>query len=221
MVSSISTSNSYLLQMLLQTTQQRQNDLFTKVDTSGDSKVDKTEFSALAKKLSEDAGSTIDTEDVFATYDANGDGTLSEDELKTFMEENAPPPNDLNGPMGQMSSQAMQENLEDLFSKIDSDGNSAISESEFSTFASNATSGSGTTSSVEDIFSAYDTDGDGTLSEEELSVFMKDNPPPPPPTQMQSAMSAYGANSDSEQLSDIFDILKTQFSGTSSLSITV
>ncbi len=220
MVSSVSSTSSYLLQMLLQTTQQRQDDLFTKVDTSGDSKVDKTEFSALAKKLSEDTGTTIDTDDIFTTYDVDGDGSLSEDELKSFMKDNAPMPNDMNGAMGQMSSQAMQQNLDDLFSKIDSDGDSAISESEFSTFANNTTSGSGSTSSVEDLFSTYDTDGDGSLSEEELNAFMKDNPPPPPP-QMQSAMSAYGANSDTEELSDIFAFLKTQSSVASSLSITV
>ena len=92
MVSSVSNSSSNILQMMMQSMQQRQDDMFKKIDSSGDGKIDKTEFSDLAKKLSEMSGSSINADNAFAKYDANKDGTLSKNELTSFMKDNAPAP---------------------------------------------------------------------------------------------------------------------------------
>jgi Ca2+-binding EF-hand superfamily protein len=221
MVSSISSTNSYILQLLQQTAQQRQDDFFSKVDSSGDGKIDKTEFSALAKKLSENKGSSINVDDVFSMYDTNNDGTLSSDELNSYMKDNAPPPPDDRGAMmGQMSAQAMQQRLDDLFSKIDTSGDISIDKSEFSVFAKKISSDSGTTINVDDVFSKYDTDNNGALSKDELTSYMKDNAPPPPPTQTQNALSAYGANSGSDMIAELLDLLKKQTTGSSALNTT-
>ncbi|MGB5159297.1 MAG: EF-hand domain-containing protein [Desulfobacterales bacterium] len=85
-------NNSYVSLLNTQAMQQRNDDLFSKLDSNSDSGIDKTEFSDFAKKLSENTGSSLNVDDVFSTYDADSDGTLSSDELKTFMKDNPPPP---------------------------------------------------------------------------------------------------------------------------------
>ncbi len=334
MVSSVSSTSSYLLQMLLQTTQQQQrkDELFSKVDNDSSGTIDKTEFSALAKKLSTDSSSSIDADSVFTTYDANNDGTLSKDELDKFMKENASPPADTSA--GAMSQMGMQQAVDSMFNSIDSNGDGEVSSSEmtaylkslstsndttstdagtsssdtsassaisslFAQYASNSdgtmneadfekliqenspppppppSNGSGDTNQVttqvmDDLFNSIDTNGDGEVSSSEMTAYLKslltsndttstdagtsssdtstssavsslfaqyasnsdgtmsetdfeklmqENSPPPPP-QMQSAMSAYAVNTNTEQLSDMFDFLKIQFSGASSFSIT-
>lgn len=95
-------NNNYLFQMNARPMQQRQDDLFSKIDSDSSSGIDKTEFSAFAKKLSQDSGNSIDVDDVFSTYDTDGDGSLSTEELKSFMKDNAPSP----PPPGQMQQAA-------------------------------------------------------------------------------------------------------------------
>lgn len=212
MIGSISSTSSYLLQLLQQVDRRQQDDLFTKVDTSGDNKVDKTEFSALAKKLSENAGNSIDVDDAFSTYDTDGDGTLSADELSTYIKENAPPPS-MGGPM------TLRQGEDDFFGKIDEDGNGSIGESEFTKFASKMSSGTGKTIDTDEVFSTFDVDNDGSLSKEELNKFMQENAPPPP--LMQNAMSAYESSSISEQLSELIKLLKEQTGIETAVSLSV
>ncbi len=165
-------NNNYLFQMNARPIQQRQDDLFSKIDSDSSSGIDKTEFSAFAKKLSQDSGNSIDVDDVFSTYDTDGDGHLSSDEMKSFMRDNPPPPppNGMSGgPQGP----------DDLFAQLDGNSDSGIDKSEFSTFSEKLSEDTGNTINVDDVFSTYDTDGDGSLSTEELKSFMKDNAPPP------------------------------------------
>ncbi len=215
MISSISATSSYMGQMNSMSMSQRLDNLFSKIDSNGSGSLDKTEFSAFAKKLSQDSGNSIDVDSAFSTYDANGDGSLSESELDSFMKANTPPPPP-GGTGGPGDSQSMQQHLDDLFSKIDSDGSGSLSKSEFSTFASKLSSDSAKTINVDDVFSSYDTDGDGTLSESELDSYMKDNAPQPP-GQMQNAISAYSAGS-SDRISSLMDLLNNSKSGDSSSS---
>ena len=213
MISSISSTGSYVTQRLTQSMQQRRDDLFTKVDSNEDGSIDTTEFSELAKKLSEDTGTTIDTGEAFSTYDANGDGSLSKDELDAFMKDNAPAPPDGMGGMGRMNMQSMQQNmLSDLFSKIDSNSDSGIDSTEFAEFTSKISEDTGTTINADDAFSTYDANGDGSLSKDELDAFMKDNAPPPPPpsSQMQNAAAAYGTTDSTDQISQLIELLKNQ-----------
>ncbi|OQX20743.1 MAG: hypothetical protein BWK76_00055 [Desulfobulbaceae bacterium A2] len=67
------------------------DDLFEKLDASGDGSVDTDEFAAFAAKVSEDSGTSVDTDSVFAKYDTDGDGVLSTEELQAYLQENAPP----------------------------------------------------------------------------------------------------------------------------------
>ncbi|MBU1053532.1 MAG: hypothetical protein KKC46_06850 [Proteobacteria bacterium] len=110
--------------------------------------------------------------------------------------------------VSQFNAQAMQQRNDDLFSKIDSNSDSGIDKTEFSDFAKKLSESTGNSFNVDDVFSTYDVDSDGTLSSDELGTFMKDNPPPPPPAQMQNAMSAYGSDQSSDQMSILMDFIK-------------
>lgn len=207
MVSSISNTSSYMLSVISrmsQSAEQRKNDLFGKVDGNGDGSIDKTEFSELAKKLSERSGTSVNAESAFSTYDADGNGTLSAEELDTFMKATAPPP-----PRDGMDAQGMQQRLDDLFGKIDSNNDSSLSKSEFSVFANKMSEDSGTTVNVDSVFSTYDKDGNGTLSESELDAFMKNNAPAPP-SHLNSAGSTSGTDESPSDLAALLQLLNSQ-----------
>ena len=78
--------------MGVQSMQQFKEKMFSKIDSDGSGGIDKTEFSDLAKKMSEMRGSSPNVEDVFSKYDTNGDSSLSIDEMDSFMKDNAPTP---------------------------------------------------------------------------------------------------------------------------------
>lgn len=183
MISGISgTSSCYIGTMNTQSMQQRRDHMFSKIDSSGDGGIDKTEFSAFAQKLSEKTGNTTDVDDVYSTYDTDGDGVLSKDELDKFVKDNAPPP--------------PSEGQDDPLSKIDSSGDGGIDKTEFSDFAQKLSERTGNSIDVDDVYSNYDADGDGVLSKDEMKSFMKDNAPRPPADRY-SDMSAYSGDSSS------------------------
>lgn len=209
-IDSINSLGNYmsLLQMNAQSMQQIQQNLFSKIDSNSSGGVDKAEFSDFAKNLSKLSGKSINVDDTFSTYDANKDGALSSDEMKSFMNDNAPaPPDGMGGGMFSMNTQSLQQGQNDLFSKIDSDGSGGIDKTEFSDFAKKVKEHTGKSVKAEDVFSTYDTNNDGTLSSEEMKAFMKDNAPPPP-GQMQNAVSAYGTDQSSDPISTLMDLLK-------------
>jgi Ca2+-binding EF-hand superfamily protein len=215
MVSSVSNSSSnisQMMQMMMQSMQQRQDDMFSKIDSNGDGKIDKAEFSDLAKKMSEMSGSSINADDAFTKYDANKDGTLSKDELSSFMKDNAPAPSDgMSGAMGQTGMQGSQSMFDKMFSKIDSSGDGKVDKTEFSAMTKKMSEMSGSSINADEAFSKYDANKDGTLSKDELTSFMKDNAPAPP-TGMAGGMSQSGGSSKSNSAS--YDPKDTNHDGT-------
>ena len=67
---------------------------FKELDTDGNGGLDKTELSALGKELAKMTGKTLDVDASITTYDANGDGLLSRQEMDTMMRETMGPPPD-------------------------------------------------------------------------------------------------------------------------------
>jgi Ca2+-binding EF-hand superfamily protein len=220
MVSSITTI-SYSSLLDSEAMQKRRTDLFQKVDSDSSGGIDKTEFSAFAVKMAEMSGASLDSDTLFSQYDADGDGSLSTEELDSFMKENAPslppPPGGMGGPGGPINAQEAQQMLEDLFGKVDSDSSGSISQSEFSAFIEKMTENSDESTTVKNTFAKYDANSDNSLSADEFASFMKDNPPPPPPFMaMQNAMSAYGSNMSTDQLTSLLNSLSGNASDSSS-----
>ncbi len=193
MISSISGTNSYYYLSSLQQADAQSlsvDDLFSKVDASGDGTVNKDEFntfranmeaqfanSVMGSKFDRGTGAATATDDLFSKIDTDGGGSVSVDEFNAFRanmqahgnKEMAGPP----GPPPDLST-------DDLFSKIDTDGDGSVSEEEFNTFRSNMQaqgspppppSSDSTSSATSSIFSAADTNKDGTVSTDELTAF--------------------------------------------------
>jgi len=209
MVSSISSTSSYLLSVISrisQSAEQRKNDLFGKADGNSDGSIDKTEFTELAKKLSERSGASVDAESAFSTYDADGNGTLSAEELDAFMKATAPPP-----PQGGRDAQGMRQRLDDLFGKIDSNNDGSLSKPEFSVLAKKLSSDTGTSIDADSMFSIYDADGSGALGKSELDSFMKANAPAPPmQADNSSSLSGTGTDTTSSELASLLQLLNNQ-----------
>jgi Ca2+-binding EF-hand superfamily protein len=70
-------------------------EMFQRDDTDGSGGIDQEELTALTDKLAERSGSTIDAESLMTEFDADEDGVLSEEEMKSAMgsvrEEMGPP----------------------------------------------------------------------------------------------------------------------------------
>lgn len=214
MLSSISSSFGYGNQMGVQSIEHLKEKMFSRVDSDGSGGIDKTEFSDLSKKMAEMSGTSQSVEDMFAQYDANGDNSLSTDELDSFMKDNPPPPPPMGhgGPVGGLE---MGNGLNQLFGKIDTDTDGSINQSEFDVFAKTFTERTHDSINVENGFSVYDVNGDNSLSMDELDSFMKDHPPVPP-VAMQDAMSTYGTTMGQDQLSSLRNLLSNQLSDSSS-----
>ena len=133
MINDVSRVSGYSNPMALPSMEMRRNDLFNKVDSNTDGVIDKVEISDLAKKLSEDTGTSLNVDDIFSTYDADGDGKLSQTELDSFMRENAPPPPGGHGRgPGPVKDASRQSLLDDLFAKVDENSDGSISKDELS-----------------------------------------------------------------------------------------
>ncbi len=222
MVNSINGSSSWAnfqMQMNTNAVQKHQDEMFNKIDSNSDGGIDKMEFSALAKKMSAiagissnsspDTGTTQSVDDVFSTYDTNGDAKLSQDELGSYMEANRPfpPPDAIGGFMGTMNTQEMQKHQDEMFCKLDSNSDGSIDKTELASLAKNISEDTGNTLDVDSVFSTYDTDGDSQLSKDELNSYMEANRPPMP---MKNATSAYSANSSTDKISSLLEYLTNQ-----------
>lgn len=199
-MSTISSLGSSLMTMLNTTSTQRpgKEQMFSKVDADGGGTIDKVELSAFAKEMSAKTGVEIDAEEALTTYDADGDGGLSQEEMDTMMKAEMPPP-----PMGGMRAMGMEPpSPEEMFSEIDTDGSGAIDETELTAFAEKMAEDTGFELNLDEAIAAYDEDGDSALSQEEMDTMMKaETPaPPPPPPMPEQALAAYGQNSGEDDL---------------------
>jgi len=200
-MSTISSLGSSLMTMLSGTSTQKpgKEQMFSKVDADGGGTIDKVELSAFAKELSEKTGVEIDAEEALTTYDADGDGGLSQEEMDTMMKAEMPPPPPPMG--GGMQGMGMEPpSSEEMFSAIDTDGSGGVDETELTAFAEKLAEDTGFELNLDEAIAAYDGDGDGALSQEEMDTMMKAEMPPPPPPMPEQALAAYGQNSGEDDL---------------------
>ncbi|MEZ5830656.1 MAG: EF-hand domain-containing protein [Dongiaceae bacterium] len=165
------------------------HELFNKLDANQSGGIEETEF--VEGLTSQNANLSEDTvKKVFAAFDSDSDGVLSEKEFKTGyqrlssavkgaligLQEAPPPPPSPN----------------ELFANADSDSSGDLSEAEF---VAGAPDGPHKPSEDElkQLFAALDTDGSGTVSEDEFKAGFRRHGPPPPP-------QAGNDNSDSNPL---------------------
>lgn len=155
---------------------QMQAKMLAKADTDKSGGVDKTELQSVLDDIAEKTGvaATGDTDELFGKMDADGDGSLSGEELAEGMKGLMPKPG---GDQG-----------EDLFAKADADGDSLISKVEMQILLAKMTGeGAEGTSSMEDtaasdeLFAKLDSDGDGSLSQTEFEAGRPSGPEGAPP----------------------------------------
>lgn len=185
-------------------------ELFGKADADGSGGLSKTELSDLLSKGPN--GDSIDTEQAFASFDADGDGNVTEDEMDAGMKSlHSQMESNMNkirfGSDSESKGHGMGKppSIEEMFSKADSSGDSAISQTEFADFLSKGPQADSV--DAEKAFAEYDTDGDGSLSSDEFKSGMKDlmasmPPPPPPPS---GGSNSESSSSDSKNIMSSLD----------------
>jgi Ca2+-binding EF-hand superfamily protein len=155
---------------------QMQAKMLAKADTDKSGGVDKTELQGVLDDIAEKTGvaATGDTAELFGKMDADGDGSLSGEELAEGMKNVMPKPGGDKG--------------EDLFAKADADGDSLVSKVEMQILLAKMTGeGAEGTSSTEDtaasdeLFAKLDSDGDGSLSQTEFEAGRPSGPEGAPP----------------------------------------
>lgn len=175
--------------------------VFNKVDQDGSGGLDQTEFQTLAGKISEATGEEVDVEELFATYDADGDGVLSEEETQTAMEANrpqGPPPGGMMGPMGGMGGMGGMPggsgpDFSQIFGNTDEDGNGTLDESEVERMAEMISQATDQEVDAAELLAAFDADEDGVLNEEEATAALEANRPDGPPPQESMRSEAAGS----------------------------
>jgi len=185
-------------------------ELFAKADADGSGGLSKTELSDFLSKGPN--GDSIDTDAAFTSFDSNGDGSVSADEMDTGMQSmRAQMESNMNKAKfsGAEQSQGKEmrkpPSMEELFSKADSSGDSSISSEEFSNFLSKGPQADSV--NAEEAFAKYDSNGDGSLSSDEFKAGMKDMmasmPPPPPPPSGSSGNSDSSSSSSKNIMSSL------------------
>jgi Ca2+-binding EF-hand superfamily protein len=172
--------------------QQMQQAMFSKADANGDGQLSNDEFLSIGQNMqgggksdaarpmrgpgmgggnfgSETMGSLLSMQEraaeIYAGADADGDGSLTVEELATDMAAHAPPG------MGGVDSSEMAANF---LSSADADGDGALSEDEFKAArppappSSSGASASATGSEEEETYDPLDTNEDGAVSMSEL-----------------------------------------------------
>ena len=188
-ISGISSNSS--ISSILQKMQSRATEKFKELDTDSNGGLDKTELSTMAKELSKMTGKTINVDDAMKTYDANGDGKLSQDETDTMMQKTIGSPSS----SGARAMKAYQANsgddqLTELLKMLEKSQSSSSTSSASSTSSSdsdqfsalldmlNQTTDSASTANSrpnpEEMFKKLDSDGNGSLNQTELDTLAKD-----------------------------------------------
>lgn len=191
-MSSISGISSSSISVMLQNMQSKAADKFKELDTDSNGGLDKTELSAMAKELSKMTGKTLNIDDAMTTYDANGDGKLSQDETDTMMQQTLGTPSN-SGAQAMKAYQANSGNddqMSILLNMLEQAQNSSATSSASSTSNSgsdqlsalldmlNQTTDSASTANSrpnpDEMFKKLDSDGSGGLSQTELDTWAKD-----------------------------------------------
>jgi len=161
-------------------TQQRQQ-LFDKLDANADGGLDETEFlnGAKAGDSSTSTAKESVAKQLFSSFDGDGDGKLTQDELETGFQK-------LSDQMRatlieqQETSRPNRPSPEEFFAKLDANSDGGIDESEFIDGAPKNGRGP-SEAELKEKFAAFDTDGDGSLTAEELDTGFKNSRPSGPP----------------------------------------
>ncbi|KJR42780.1 calretinin [Candidatus Magnetoovum chiemensis] len=92
-------------------------DMFNEIDANSDGLLDQTELEELAQNISNMGGSALDVSQAISDYDTDGDNSLNQDEMDSFMKDNAPRPSQQTNQA--MSSYAMNMDSDQLSSLLD------------------------------------------------------------------------------------------------------
>jgi Ca2+-binding EF-hand superfamily protein len=181
MVSSIGSSGNYGMQAM-------QQHLFKKVDSDSSGGVSQAELKTLATDINSKTGKTVKVDDTsFTSYDSDGNGTLSSEELMKAMESNGfGPPGGMAG-AGEMGTQPSKDQAAATYAANSSDDSlaSMIADLQQQLLQLQSKTGdqntSAETSSIsknrperQDFFKKVDADGNGTVSKDELTAMAED-----------------------------------------------
>lgn len=192
MVNSIGSSGSYAMQAM-QAMQQRQGpqDLFKKVDVDSSGGVSQSELKTLAEDINSKTGQSLKVDDTsFSSYDTDGSGTLSENEMMNLMQSNGfGPPGEMGGsgemgkipPSKDRAAAAYAANsggdalssliagLQNLLEQLQSGSGDQGTSSDTASIGND-----GSHHGPQDFFKKVDSDGSGGVSMDELAT-MADN----------------------------------------------
>jgi len=142
-------------------------ELFSKADSSEDGSIDATEFADFLSKGPN--ADSVNAEETFATFDTDGDGTLSSDEFSTGMKDmmaSMPPPPPPHGSKeGSESDSESNSDLSSIMASLDSDGDGTIDSEELSSGFNNTQIQKMIAAYLQQMSSSYSTQtGDSVLS---------------------------------------------------------
>lgn len=136
MVSEISQLNSNTNSINFSAMKNRQEEMFTKIDTNNDGSIDKAEFTAFGQQMAQKIGKADKSEEIFAQMDTDGDGKITKAEFEAFHEK-------MKSRMISMIAAKAGESdkFEGIFTQMDTDGDGKVSAAEFKAFDEKMKSG--------------------------------------------------------------------------------
>lgn len=206
--------------------------LQTKFDQDQSGGIDATELEGLLSDVAKKTGtsSTTSAAELLASNDANGDGSLSGNELESTLKRILPPPPstmEFAQSRGMSTDTATSQENNDLFGKVDTNGDGSVSQDELQGLLEKMSGGTASKTGVSsnEVFSKLDTDSNGSLTQAEFEAGRSSGgqnqvaggkPPggmPPPPGGMPPPPGGAGGASSTENSSTTYDLLDTNEDG--------
>ncbi len=113
---------------------------FQKMDSNGDGLLDETELGAMAERISEKTGQSVDASQMLEKLDGDGDGLVNQEEMKAGRPDGPPPGMaDMKGMKGMMGMSGMQgmmgggmegNTMQSFLDMLNSSADEAVSDSE-------------------------------------------------------------------------------------------
>lgn len=161
----------------------KQQEIFSQADTNEDGSIDSSEFAAMLESMpppppppsGSSSSEASSSEDLFASIDTDGDGSLSQEELEANaekMREEMRNKFDLASLLGTPGQAEGEDSKEDLFSKIDTDGDGVISEDEFTAHEQKMREGIPSLAAGSDEQSASDSTDSSVLTSSQILQFL-------------------------------------------------
>ncbi len=143
--------------------------MLNRIDENGDGGISEDEMQSMSEILSEKTGQSFDMDELFSEFDADENGVLNSDEIKSAMDSIR---EEMERQMQWAMMGGMEPDFRQVFERLDEDEDGGIGKDEMQALVDKLSEKTGQSFDMDELFSEFDTDEDGVLDSDEAKSAM-------------------------------------------------